>query len=856
MADPQVGVLAQADTATPAEGGAPAAEPGAAKTGNRPPEAGDVCAATADNAALGIPVLQHDHDPDGDPLHLLGASQPASGHVSLNPDGTVTFAPVQAGLQSFRYEVGDGHGGQSSASVSVFVNPHGGALAQPVLTGLTDPQLAQVARACAAGVAALHVVPLAGPEVLVRPPQPGTRIEVHTEPGQSIQLGGVDFAAASYLVVEGGLLVITEDGRQVYLSNFVDTAHSGTPPTLSVAGGPAVATDQLLANLQPIGEPAEGGVVGRLPPPEVGPLHGGGAGFNPYSPGDIGPGLVPTGPQQPVAFGLGGEFLLRGTGAFGGTAGEEGGGGPPGPPPPGGNAAPELAITGAITAGVTEATQPGNFPSAPPFPTLTEQHAIDLSLVNGVDPANLVLGPNADATITFENEVAQFKNTLGVVLVGDDGTLGPAHVVFPQIEDAIADPRFPLARPGGGPLHPGDEVKLSELFDPGQLHEGQHFALFMIADGYRLNGDLDHASLVFQSNGGPATLDSHTPELFVVGQDGSLTPVVGDVFHTATPSVDTPLSDSLNDGGFGQVLSGLEPNVAGLTISFEDKPLNVADKDFNDVTFNVLTQPETGNGQPNIDLHLALTPAVTDDDLNLIGATAEITHGEQPGDALVAGSLAGTGISLVEDGSHGRLVLAGDAPISTYLDVLRNIQLHTETQGLRDLTFTVTDEHGNQSQPAVVHANLITLGPGAETGGNDILIGTDGNDVIDGHGGNDQLFGLAGNDVLDGGPGNDTLVGGSGADQYTYTAPSDGGDTIRGFNANEGDTLNFSSIFQGHADPHAIDAFVRFDTSGSNVVVSVDKDGGGHNFTPLATLVDPTGLTTAQAAVDHGAVVV
>ena len=145
------------------------------------------------------------------------------------------------------------------------------------------------------------MVPLAGPEVLVRPPQPGTRIEVHTEPGQSIQLGGVDFAAASYLVVEGGLLVITEDGRQVYLSNFVDAAHSGTPPTLSVAGGPAVATDQLLANLQPIGEPAEGGVVGRLPPPEVGPLHGGGAGFDPYDPGNIGPGLEPTGPLQPAA---------------------------------------------------------------------------------------------------------------------------------------------------------------------------------------------------------------------------------------------------------------------------------------------------------------------------------------------------------------------------------------------------------------------------------------------------------------------------------------------------------------------------------------------------------------------------
>jgi len=64
-------------------------------------------------------------------------------------------------------------------------------------------------------------------------------------------------------------------------------------------------------------------VVGRLPQPEVGPQHGGGAGFSPYDPGDIGPGLEATGPLAPTELGLGGEFLLRGTGAFGEGGGEE-----------------------------------------------------------------------------------------------------------------------------------------------------------------------------------------------------------------------------------------------------------------------------------------------------------------------------------------------------------------------------------------------------------------------------------------------------------------------------------------------------------------------------------------------------
>ena len=682
MADPQVGDLAQAETAAPAAGGAPAAEAGAAKTGNRPPEAGDVCATTADNAALGIPVLSHDHDPDGDPLHLLGASQPASGHVSLNPDGTVTFTPVAAGLQSFRYEVGDGHGGQSSADVSVFVNPRGGALAHPVLSGLTDPQLAQVARACAAGVAALHSVPLAGPEVLVRPPQPGTRIEVHTEPGQSIQLGGVDFAAASYLVVDGGLLVITEDGRQVYLSNFVDAAHSGTPPTLSVAGGPAVATDQLLANLQPIGEQAEGGVVGRLPPPEVGPLHGGGAGFVAYNPGDIGPGLEPTGPQQPVAFGRGGEFLLRSTVDTGtGAGGEQTSG-----PVESGNAKPQLTITGTVTAEVGETTQPIDFHSAPPFPTLTEQHAVDLGLINGVDPQNLVLGPNADASISFRDEIAAFhEHARRRPGRRRRHARAGAHCV-PAGRGRAAEPQHPFARPGGGPLHPGDEVRLSDLFDPGQLHEGQHFAFFTIADGYRLNGDLDQ-----RPPGVPERRprrDPDRPDARPVrgrrrrpsdpGRRRHLPHRDPDLRHAARRQ---PQRRRSRPGALGPRARRRRPHdlVRGQGPELRRHPERQR-----------LQRRHLRRAAAAVDRqHRAPYPS---------GCRARRgghrrrpesrrrdrrDHPRSSSRAMRcwSASLAGTGITLVEDGSHGELVLAGVAPISTYVDVLHSIQLTPRRRG-------------------------------------------------------------------------------------------------------------------------------------------------------------------------------
>jgi Ca2+-binding RTX toxin-like protein len=232
---------------------------------------------------------------------------------------------------------------------------------------------------------------------------------------------------------------------------------------------------------------------------------------------------------------------------------------------------------------------------------------------------------------------------------------------------------------------------------------------------------------------------------------------------------------------------------------------------------------------------------------------------------------------VIEDGSSGRLVLSGVAPIADYVDALSGIKLNAAVQGLREITFTVTDPGGAESDPAVVRVNLTTAG--AEFGNQDdnILIGQIGvNDAIAGRRGDDQLFGLSGDDVLDGGlgndlldggagndtliggPGRDILVGGDGADRHLFFTLTERGDEIRGFNGTEGDVLDFSDLFQGGADPGAVDPFVRFDAAGGDVVVSVDKDGGGDafGFIAMATLTDPTGVSTAQAAGDNGTLVV
>ena len=286
-------------------------------------------------------------------------------------------------------------------------------------------------------------------------------------------------------------------------------------------------------------------------------------------------------------------------------------------------------------------------------------------------------------------------------------------------------------------------------------------------------------------------------------------PLAGNVFHTATPTVDDPLSNALNDGGGGQVLSGLEDGTAGLSITFEDKRLNFgdteSDNDFNDVTYEVLLEPSTGSSLEFVDLNIAVDATVADDDANLSGAVAEITAGEQAGDRLLVDLPPGSAITVVEDGASGRLVLAGIAPIADYVDALRSIQLGAAGEGVREITFSVADERGAESEPATVRVDLTTAGAEFGDADDNILLGEPGvNDAIAGRRGDDQLFGLSGDDVLDGGlgddqlfgddtlaaasdgddvliggPGADLLVGGGGADAHVYFTLTERGDTIR-----------------------------------------------------------------------------
>jgi len=816
--------LAQATAETPAQAVATA------------PEAPDLCIITAEDATLSFSVGAADRD-------HVSTTQPQSGQVEVGSDGTLTLTADQPGLQSFAYAVQDDQGGSETGNATVFVNPTEDALRPPVMSQVAMADLPAVARACASGLA-LDATTLSGPLIQLQDPLPGQRFQIAAEPGQRIELQSRDFVGATYLVVDGGLLVVTPDGNMAFVADFVRVAESDDPLTLSLYEGPAVPGNVLLTSLQPIAEPAAGAPpIGQIEPPAAGPEHGGGAGFSPYDPGAIGNGPDAIGPLGPTALVYQAPEPTPETQVTGADDDQ-------------GHRGPTVIVGPGGTVPVGQVTVSPEFTSGTTFPPLVEQQAINNAQINGVDQGNLTLGPAADATIVFNSEVARFQNSLGVYRIAQDGTITDPRMVFVQVDQTA----------------PGKTVALSSLYD--DLAEGDQFALFLVSDGWRLNGDLLNQDLTFLSNGQPATIDDQAPQLFADVNE-VLTPIEGNIAHSA--SVSGPPLNPLNSSGETQTASGLLPDVVGLTVGFEDLVLTTGDRDFNDTVFLV-------NLTPELTLNFGYVPAVAptleiqDNDSGILSAArVAVVMGSGSDTLQITSSLAGTNVTAVQDGSNGVVELRGNAPTAVYESILQSIQLQAAGGvGERQIRVEVTDDQGATSEPAFVRldytlSSLIVGTNGPDTlegndqqnpiiglGGDDELFGRALRDLLDGGEGDDTLHGGSGNDLLFGGPGIDNLYGNEGADRFFLLSIPDRGDQLLDFNALDDDVLDLSALFDGRADGANIDSFLQFNQSGNDIRVSADIDGpaAGFDFVQVVTLVDPTGVTTVQEAVDSGAVAV
>ncbi|GAB6040859.1 Ig-like domain-containing protein [Endothiovibrio diazotrophicus] len=98
-------------TATPADGG------------NSPPVAGDDNFSVLTGTPLSGNVLTNDQDPNGDPLSVTLVSNPL-GNLALTADGQFTYTPLDgfSGEDAFQYQVDDGQGGSTIATVHLLVD--------------------------------------------------------------------------------------------------------------------------------------------------------------------------------------------------------------------------------------------------------------------------------------------------------------------------------------------------------------------------------------------------------------------------------------------------------------------------------------------------------------------------------------------------------------------------------------------------------------------------------------------------------------------------------------------------------------------------------------------------------------
>ncbi len=204
---------------------------------NPAPLAEDDGVATPLDTAVVISTLMNDADPDSDPIHVSATTPPANGTVTINPDGTLTYAPDTGftGTDTFTYTLSDGQGGSDTATVTVTVG-----VPSPTVPTATGPIPDQT------GIDGLPITPVDLFDFMVDPngdpltfTATGLPAGLAIDPATGI-VSGTPFSGAS---VDGPYTVIVTatdpDGNQV----TIPVIFSITNP-VPAAGDDSVATPQ------------------------------------------------------------------------------------------------------------------------------------------------------------------------------------------------------------------------------------------------------------------------------------------------------------------------------------------------------------------------------------------------------------------------------------------------------------------------------------------------------------------------------------------------------------------------------------------------------------------------------------
>jgi hypothetical protein len=415
----------------------------------------------------------------------------------------------------------------------------------------------------------------------------------------------------------------------------------------------------------------------------------------------------------------------------------------------------------------------------------------------GVDRSDLSFAHDHSVKVTFVDEDAGNKNTIGFYRVDADGTIGEVSILW---ENA--------SKTGSG----GNLVANQSAVDIDVL-AGERISFFIVANGFQKNDftQFSGGHFAFLANGVAATTGSVRPALVYIGDDGSSVAVSGDVFHATDIA-----SALLSSGGKLHGRSGVDTETGGLVISFEDQS-NLGDRDFNDLTIRI----DFSNSIGSVLEPVSVAPGISLSDIDstaLSAASVTLVDGFAEGDEIQLGSLEGTGVSVAQQGFDDasgtyRLMLTGEASIETYEGILASLQLTGTTAGTRRFEFGVTDGEGAQSVAVTTDVTVNPVDAQSGTSADDIIAGAAANDALSGGGGNDAIAGNGGADAVLGGDGDDDLTVGDGS--FVLAAGDAGTDTLHvGFD------LDLTVLADNRIS--GIEQFDLRDGTGSMLTIGID----------------------------------
>ncbi len=386
-----------------------------------------------------------------------------------------------------------------------------------------------------------------------------------------------------------------------------------------------------------------------------------------------------------------------------------------------------------------------------------------------VDLNNLVVTEAVTAKVTFIDEGAGFRNSLGAYEIQPDGTISNVRILFANSSK----------QGSGGDLIPG------ESFAEFEIEAGTQVGLFIVSNGYgkgvenrnALSASSGHFELR-NAAGQPGTTQDSALFLFHVDDaTGTETAVRSQYgYHIFHSNADAESDYRPNPDAFPHVVGRANAVAGELLIGLEDL-YGGGDKDYDD---NVL---RLEIGQSNV---VALLPQSTgpstpksDDDEIYGGDGNDVLFGIG-GDDLLAGGrgddeLNGNSGNDVLYGNEGNDILRGNSGTDTLHggsgeDVLEGNSGNDELHGDGDADL-LNGGSGDDSLWGGSGDDELQGGSGADVldggSGNDELDGNSGDDVLRGDSGADTLNGHSGDDVLYGGSGVDRLVGGGGNDQLS-----------------------------------------------------------------------------------------